>query len=96
MQGYKVVFDSGQTVDIELKSRDVAKAERLGIKLNDSSPVIASYALAFVALQRMKRTGGIDFDLPKDPEGLEDIADLEAVEDDVPLGEGSGQVAVSG
>jgi hypothetical protein len=96
MQAYKVVFDDGQTVHVELKSRDVAKAERLGVKMGDASPVVGSYALAFVALQRMQRAGLIDFPLPKDAEGLEDIADLEVAEDDEDPGEDTGPVAVSG
>ena len=82
MQEYRVAFDDGQTVDVVLKSRDIAKAERLGVDMNKSTPVVGSYALAFVALQRMKRTGAIDFELPKDAEALEDIADLEMVDDD--------------
>jgi hypothetical protein len=89
VQKYKVVFDDGPTVDVELKSRDIAKAERLGVDMNKSTPVVGSYALAFVALQRMKRTGAIDFELPKDSEALEDIADLEMVEEDDDEGEGS-------
>lgn len=94
MQAFKVVFDSGQTVAVDLKSRDVAKAERLGVKLDEAHPVTGSYALAFVALQRMKRNGVIDFELPATAEALEDIADLEQVEEDE--GEGSGQEAATG
>jgi hypothetical protein len=93
MQAFRVAFDNGQTVEVDLKSRDVAKAERLGIKMDDAQPVVGSYALAFVALQRMKRNGQIDFELPADAEGLEDIADLEMVDDE---GEGSGQEAATG
>lgn len=90
----RVVFDDGHDVEVQLKSRDVAKAERLGIDLNTTSEVVGSYALVFVALQRMKRTGEIDFDLPKDAEALEDVADLDTIE--VVEGEGSGQEAATG
>lgn len=89
-QPIKVVFDSGREVVVELKSRDIAKCERLGIDIESTGKVIGSYALAFVALQRMHRTGELDFDLPENAEGLEDIADLDQVEDP-DEGEGSGQ-----
>lgn len=92
----KVLFDDGTEVEVQLKSRDIAKAERLGFDINTTTESVGSYALVFVALQRMKRIGEIDFDLPKDSEALEDIADLEPVEVDDPEGEGSGQEAVTG
>lgn len=96
MQAFRVVFDSGHDVKVELKSRDVAKAERLGITMSDASPVVGSYALAFVALQRMRRLGEIAFDLPASAEALEDVADLEILEDDDATGEGSTSVAGTG
>jgi hypothetical protein len=95
LQAFRIVFDSGQEVEVELKSRDIAKAERAGVKVDDASPVVGSYALAYVALQRMQRAGLLDFDLPSSAEALEDVADLEMVEVD-DTGEGSGREAVTG
>lgn len=90
----RVIFDDGHDVNIHLKSRDIAKAERLGMDLSTAESVVGTYQLVFIALQRMKRNGEIDFDLPKDAEALEDIADLDEVE---PVeGEGSGQAAATG
>lgn len=88
LQTVKVMFDDGNTVEIVLKSRDVAKAERAGLVMDEKAPVTGSYALAFIALQRMQRTGLIDFTLPASAEALEDVADL-VVEDDEGLGEDS-------
>ena len=82
MQAFVVEFDGGQAVQIVLKSRDMAKAERLGVVMDDKSPVVGSYALAFIALERMRRNGQIDFVLPISAEALEDVADLSLVEDE--------------
>lgn len=95
-QAFSVVFDDGHDVLVELKSRDIAKAERAGLDLESATGMVGSYALVHVALQRMKRNGQIDFDLPDTAEQLEDIADLVVVEDGDVKGEGSGQVAVTG
>jgi len=94
MQTFVVVFDAGQRVEVELKSRDVAKLERSGVVIETTTAVVGSYALAFVGLERMKRAGLIDFDLPESAEELEDVADLDVAV--VAEGEGSGQEAVSG
>ena len=96
MQSFRVVFDAGHDVKVQLKSRDVAKAERLGITMNDATPSVGAYALAYVALQRMHRTGEIAFDLPDSPEHLEDVADIEILEEDEAQGEGLGREAVTG
>lgn len=90
----RVVFDDGHDVVVQIKSRDIAKMERLGLDLHEMSNIVGSYSLAFTALQRMKRTGEIDFDLPESSEALEDIADLDTIE--VVEGEGSGQEAAIG
>lgn len=96
-QSFLVHFDSGQTVEVEYKSRDIAKLERAGVVIEDTSPVVGSYALAFVALERMKRQGAIDFDLPESAEALEDVADIDVIGDpEDSEGEGSGQAAVTG
>lgn len=96
MQAFRVVFDTGQVVDVQLKSRDVAKAERLGVRMSDTEPTIGAYALAYVALQRMKRNGELDMALPDSAEALEDIADLDIVQEDDDQGEGSTSVAGTG
>lgn len=93
---FRVVFDAGHEVEVQPLSRDVAKAERAGLNLAETSHVVGSYALAHVALQRMRRNGEIDFDIPGTSEGLEDIADLDVVEDPDTEGEGSGQEAATG
>lgn len=95
-QSFKVVFDDGHEVDVELKSRDIAKAERAGLDVESAPGMVGSYALVHVALQRMKRAGLIDFDLPDTAEGLEDIADLDVIEDGDAKGEDSGPVAATG
>lgn len=95
-QTFRVVFDDGHEVEVELKSRDIAKAERAGLDVETSPGMVGSYALVHVALLRMKRAGLIDFDLPDTAEGLEDIADLDVIEDGDDKGEGSGQVAATG
>jgi hypothetical protein len=94
MQTFTVTFDNGQTVEIALKSRDIAKSERLGIVMDADKPTIWMYRVAHLALQRMHRSGTIDFEIPASPEALEEAADIEMVEDDE--GEGSGQAAATG
>lgn len=94
MQKFTVTFDEGQTVDVELKSRDLARLEIDGQDIQTLPPVKGSYLLAFTALQRMDRAGLIDFKLPADVDGLIDCADIESEDDDA--GEGSGQAADSG
>jgi len=89
-------FDGGQSVEVELKSRDYAKLERAGIDFAATTPGVGTYAVVFVALQRMKRQGLIDFDLPDSAEALEDVADIDVIEDEDAEGEGSGQAAVTG
>lgn len=96
MQTFRVVFDSGPEVDVELKSRDIAKAERLGFQMDESKPVVGSYALAFIALQRIaKSDSALAGVLPASAEGLEDVADIVLVEDDA-AGEDGGQGPASG
>jgi hypothetical protein len=95
-QKFRVKFDGGQEVVVEFKSRDLAKLERSGISIDESNAAVGTYALAFVALSRMDRAGLIDFALPENVEGLEDIADIEVIEDPDPSGEGSAPVAVTG
>lgn len=95
-QKFRVVFDAGHEVEVQLKSRDLALAERDGFVFDESKPVGGSYTLAFAALQRMKRNGQVEFDLPESAEGLMDCADLEVVEDPDVEGEGSGQEAAIG
>lgn len=93
---YKIIFDDGNEAIFEIKSRDVAKLERSGVKMGEDSGAIETYALAFVALERLKRQGLIDFDLPKDAEALEDIADIDMIEDPDAEGEDSGRAASPG
>lgn len=95
-QSFRVLFDDGHQVTVELKSRDIAKAERAGLDVETAPGMVGSYALVHVALQRMKRTGHIDFDLPETAEQLEDIADLDTIEDGDAKGEGSAPVAATG
>lgn len=96
LQKFRVVFDSGEDVEVQLKSRDLASAERDGFVFDEAKPVGGSYTLAFAALQRMKRSGAVDFDLPESADGLMVCADLEVVEDPADEGEGSGQEAATG
>lgn len=93
-QKFVVKFDDGREVEAEIKSRDLARLERDGVSVEETPPIQGSYLLAFTAMQRMKRSGRIDFDIPATVEDLMDNADIEVVED--APGEGSGQAAVTG
>lgn len=90
---FVVTFDAGHVVEFEVKSRDIAKLERAGVDMDETTGAVGTYALAFVVLERLKRTGKIDFDLPDSAEALEDIADIDVVGDGDVEGEGSGQAA---
>jgi hypothetical protein len=96
MQKFTVHFDDGPSIQTQLKSRDLAKLEEEGVDLSETPPIRGTYILAFTALERMKRQGTIDVDLPKDVQGLIDVADIDVDEDPDVEGEGSGQVAVTG
>lgn len=91
-----VEFDDGRKIDVEAKPRDLAWAERAGVDFTQSGPVVALYAGAFAALQRVKR-GGEDIDLPATLDEFMDAADcsVEAPEAE-DAGEGGGQVPTPG
>lgn len=90
-----VVFDSGHTVTVTAKSRDVLAAEADGIDFQTISPIRAGYLAAYYGLRRMKRQGLLPegLDLPETAEEFMDLADIEQVTDE---GEGSGQAATTG
>lgn len=96
LQRFKVSFDDGHEVEAQLKSRDLAVIERDGVDFSTAPPVQGAYMLAFTALQRMKRAGLIDFDLPDDVDGLIEVADIEPIVDEDPEGKGSAPVAEPG
>ena len=95
---FTVTFDNGDTFDLQVRSRDMAKAEAEGFDFGTTPPVRGSYQLALYVLHRLVRSGQIE---PTDPlpETVDDlivVADLEAVEDEDPEGKGSGQEATPG
>lgn len=94
LQTFRVIFDSGEDIEVQLKSRDLAIAEREGFTFDEAKPMGGSYALALVALRRLHRSGAVETDLPDTADALMDVADLEIVEEDE--GEGSGQEAATG
>lgn len=96
LQKFRVVFDSGESVEVQLKTRDLALAERDGFKFDEARPMQGSYTLALAGLRRLHRTGDLQFDLPEDADGLMDVADIELIEDPDTEGEGSGQGAATG
>ena len=93
---FVVEFDDGPSIEVALKSRDMAVLERDGADFQTTPPIRASYLLAFAALSRMKRQGLIDIDLPVDADALMDVADLEPVADEDAEGNGSGQAVEPG
>lgn len=95
LQRFVVSFDDGQSIEVELKSRDLAALERDGVDLSATPPMRGSYLLAFAAMSRLARKGLLGVDLPGDVDELMDSADLEPVEAD-DVGEGSGQVPATG
>ena len=96
MQRFVVVFDDGPSITTQLKSRDLASLERDGVNLDEVPPIRGTYLMAFTALQRMKRQGLIDIELPVDVDALMDVADIDIEEDADVEGEGSGQAAATG
>ena len=95
-QKFIVTFDDGPTIEAEVKSRDLALLERDGIVLADMLPMKGSYTMVLTVLQRMKRAGAIDIDLPADADAMMDVADIDIALDADVEGEGSGQVATPG
>ena len=93
-QSFTVTFDDGHVVTAEMKSRDLAALERDGFDIQAAPPVQGTYTLVHAVLQRLARTGALDFDPPATPDALMDCADIEEIE--AAEGEGSGQAPVSG
>lgn len=89
-QRFVVAFDDGSEVEVQSSSRDLLALEKAGVDLQSLSPIAGSYAIAHATLQRYKRRGLTDIDVPDTADELADIADLVPVDDD-PEGKGSGQ-----
>lgn len=88
-QKFAVAFDDGTEVEIQSSSRDLLGLEKVGVVLDDLPPIEASYRLAHVTLQRYKRVGLIDVDIPATADELMDLADLEPVGEVDAEGKGS-------
>lgn len=81
-----VAFDDGKRVEIEVKPRDIARLEEVDPTFaRDPQALVTpkrTFGLAWVALNRMKRTGAIGIDLPDSFDEFLDMADIEADEDE--------------
>lgn len=97
-QKYLIRFDDGTEVEVQSSSRDMVALEKAGVNLTEMTPILGSYVLAHASLQRLKRLGKIDVDVPDTADELADLADLEPVgaDEEDPEGNGSGQAPITG
>jgi len=93
---FVVSFDDGRRCEAVSSSRDLLRLERDGINPFDRGNIESSYVIAWATLQRLKRAGVIEFDVPETAEELMDQADLLPVDDEDPEGNGSGQGPITG
>lgn len=97
-QRFVVSFDDGTSIEVQSSSRDMVALEKAGIDLTTMTPILGSYTLAHATLQRLKRVGKIDIDVPDTADELADLADLEPIsaDEEDPEGNGSGQAPITG
>jgi len=83
-----VVFDDGESVVLEPKTRDMARAEKAGHDFTEGGQVQGMYALAFAALERQARLGLLPatVKLPESFEAFMDCADIEVDDTENPAG----------
>ena len=92
-----VAFDDAEPFEVQPTSRDLARMEKDGIVLADTTPIIGSYTMAWYALARLDRTGKIPAGVVVGTlEEFMDSADIDAVDDGDPEGNGSAPEATPG
>lgn len=95
---FVVAFDGADPFEVQPTSRDLVKMEKDGIDLQATTPLVGSYTLAYYALSRLDRQDKLPagVQVPKSLDAFMDAADIDAVDDGDPEGNGSGQVPTPG
>ena len=83
-----VVFDDSETVVIEPKTRDMARAEKAGHDFTEGGQIQGMYALAFATLERLGRMSLLPdgVKVPESAEAFMDCADIELDDTEDPAG----------